>query len=130
MPALALSQSNQIVGQEADKQRSQEVPGFVFVRRNQEDRRGPLDKLFGIQIVVVGADQLFQFCIDEFQQFGQRRRNDIEGGSNIRACGSADIAFNSPIGNPSSMAAKRLFWTVFPFSGLSAPASSTIRLKH
>ena len=41
-----------------------------------------------------------QLGIDEFQQFGQCRRNDIEGGSNICACGSADIAFDSPVGNP------------------------------
>lgn len=67
MPALALSQSNQIVGQETDEQRCQEVPGFVFIGRDQEDRCGPFDELFGIQIVVVCADQLLQLRIDEFQ---------------------------------------------------------------
>jgi len=56
MPALALGQSNQIVGQETDEQRCQEVPGFVFIGRNQEDCCGPFDELFGIQIVVVCAD--------------------------------------------------------------------------
>ena len=130
MPALALSQSNQIVGQEADKQRSQEVPGFVFVRRDQEDRRGPLDKLFGIQIVVVGADQLFQFCIHEFQQFGQRRRNDIEGGSNIRACGSADIAFNSPVGNPLQHGSQAAFLDGVPFLRVICPCQFDNQIKN
>ena len=100
MPALTLGQGNQIVGQETDEQRCQEVPGLIFIGRDQEDRCRPFDELFGIQIVVVCADQLLQLGIDEFQQFGQCRRNDIEGGSNICACGSADIAFDSPVGNP------------------------------
>lgn len=130
MPALALSQSNQIVGQEADKQRSQEVPGFVFVRRDQEDRCGPFDESFGVQIVVVCADQLLQFCIDEFQQLGQRRRNDIECCTNIRACGSADIAFDSPIGNPLQHGSQAAFLDGVPFLRVICPCQFDNQIKN
>ena len=73
MPALALGQSNQVIGQETDVQGCKKMAGLVFVRCNQENRSRRFDEALRIQRIVMGTDQLLQFHVNKFQQLGQRR---------------------------------------------------------
>lgn len=45
----------------------------------------------------MGTDQLLQFHVNKFQQLGQRRTDDVEGGADVRAGRGSHVALDTPV---------------------------------